>query len=148
MTDAEMSAELSSGADEEASGLSTAPDLADEPDPHSVTVEHGLDGSTTYVIDQDGDGYADVVAVDQDSDGYIDRAYVDTDHDHQLDAALIDRDDDGRPDLQLRDTNADGHVDYVAEDVDGDGRIDRRSEERRVGKECRSRWSPERYKEK
>src|SRR3989440_4145964 len=29
----------------------------------------------------------------------------------------------------------------ILEDTDGDGRADR-SEERRVGKECRSRWSP------
>ena len=30
----------------------------------------------------------------------------------------------------------------ILEDTDGDGRVDR-SEERRVGKECRSRWSPD-----
>ena len=32
----------------------------------------------------------------------------------------------------------DSHVDSYKEDFD----IDKRSEERRVGKECRSRWSP------
>ena len=30
----------------------------------------------------------------------------------------------------------------VAFDMDGDGYLEERSEERRVGKECRSRWSP------
>ena len=33
-------------------------------------------------------------------------------------------------------------LENIAEELDGMARSDRRSEERRVGKECRSRWSP------
>jgi hypothetical protein len=77
MTDHELDASMADGT----SGLSAAPIPDDEPDPHNVVVEHGIDGSTTYVIDQDGDGYADVVAVDVDGDGRIDRYAADTNYD-------------------------------------------------------------------
>ena len=33
-------------------------------------------------------------------------------------------------------------IDFCANPFDGNEQIDLRSEERRVGKECRSRWSP------
>src|SRR5262245_9931557 len=79
---------------------------------HTI-VEQGADGSTTYIIDSDNDGYADVVAVDADSDGIIDRAFVDTDHDHKLDTVLVDSDDNGTVDAEYADTDGDGRIDLI-----------------------------------
>ena len=71
--------------------------------------------------------------------------------------AMIDVNNDGRLDLVatnwgrnsfyetlLRDNGGDSRVALFVGDVDGNGTMEQleRSEERRVGKECRSRWSP------
>src|SRR2546430_6229701 len=47
-----------------------------------------------------------------------------------------------RPAIALDAIDCDGHLLVILVDGDGDFGLGARSEERRVGKECRSRWSP------
>lgn len=74
---------------------------ADTPSPESPEVV-GIDDSgdgvpDAYLIDTDGDGYAEAVAIDQNQNDIPEAVLVDTDGDNVLDAVEIDANEDGTP---------------------------------------------------
>ena len=100
--------------------------------------------------DNDDDGLGDNGDLDDDNDGWPDSdeitcstnsmsaQSIPSDFDQDMVCDLVDTDDDGDGVLDENDAFPMDNAEWDDTDSDGIGR----SEERRVGKECRSRWSP------
>ena len=140
----------------------------DDLDTDNDGIPDSIEGDAS--TDSDGDGIPDYRDLDSDNDGLFDltesgisnSAGLDGDGDGRIDTANIvgsngladaveTTADSGTINYTVADSDGDGIDDYRDLDSDNDGIPDvtegdrsdpDRSEERRVGKECRSRWSP------